>query len=976
MRIFFSILLFYIIKLNAVFIEEEDRSLAASILPGEESFCNAAGSSYSYSETIDLKKGIRRISSNNCPNHYSVCQLSQCGDDRLNLAKPISYSYDIPLYPSFATDGTMIDVTCLYDPIGMALNGILFMGMADAKVESKCVTKEYNIKNYPNTGIASLKPCNINGIADGVKYCGNSMLAHGHKYDKCSGHTVLPESRYHYHTLPVCLYQQLTALAEKNKVDTTQTIDGIQYNVMLENKHSVQIGWALDGFPIYGPLGPKGIVMKPCNDGSSGSSGSGGNSFCLDACNGYKGELPEVDAYKYRYYTSGPIPTGECSNVTKNALGSCGRVENKCCVSELPDATASPYMPACFRGCRLGDDACRYTGEEGVTPFFMPTKVADGPDGIWWGLPQATATTTTTTTTDTSTSSTTEMSSSSSSISSIVSNDLPDSRYKSSLAFRFGHNRSLALWHASSDTGGERMEILPQGNSDKFLVGMTLFQPQTSSLLNESTIFYSTQSEIMSVSADIKSSSTSPTTLLRSMLAVVVNGYNFGISSAVVSVKVSDHECTSVTIISEHKVQCVVLTLPNPNIVTAEDVLIKVGLSEAKGPVLNPTVYVYNKQPVIASVNLTIKSFTPYGVTTTPPASPNAWLYWSNVGNGDSSTSGAIYRNKLDGSQLEHVLAGVQQATSLSVYRLNSDPMNDYIFFADAQTASVNFVVKSTTAETIISHNGPAYASTAYTVLVGAIGVVSITIDKYPPEGKKPQLLVTLRDGEVLSLDIEASIHHAITSNNKNATDGFGTSQITRSSTLLSAANCSLPESQWPKSLHRLASETSGSRLAGVTTIPGSSPHTSSSSYPSWSLQRIFYTDLNFQRIVAIPESTHPSVKMEVGRDFGASNLVWPYAIEAVWTADADLPIDLDSFKHQNKVVTLFVSEFLGRIWRFDLVLEHDTGLLDMSQYRLRKPTLIVDQSEYGASRLLRSRIGAAVSTGVVHPEVFFEAYA
>ena len=92
MRIIFSILLFYnIIRLNAIYIEEKDRSLAASILPGEELLCNAAGSSYSYSETIDLKKGIRRISSNNCPNHYSACQLSQCGDDRLNLGKPISY---------------------------------------------------------------------------------------------------------------------------------------------------------------------------------------------------------------------------------------------------------------------------------------------------------------------------------------------------------------------------------------------------------------------------------------------------------------------------------------------------------------------------------------------------------------------------------------------------------------------------------------------------------------------------------------------------------------------------------------------------------------------------------------------------------------------------------------------------------------------------------------------------------------------
>merc|ERR1711871_1505117 len=153
-------------------------------------------------------------------------------------------------------------------------------GMGDVKVDSTCVSKEYNIKNYPNTGIASLKPCNINGIGDGVKYCGNSILAYGHKFDKCSGYAMSPEAIYHYRTVPVCLYQQLTVLAEKKQEMTTKTIDGIQYDTMLENKHSVQIGWALDGFPIYGPLGPKGLVMKPCSSSSS--------SFCLDACNGYK----------------------------------------------------------------------------------------------------------------------------------------------------------------------------------------------------------------------------------------------------------------------------------------------------------------------------------------------------------------------------------------------------------------------------------------------------------------------------------------------------------------------------------------------------------------------------------------------------------------------------------------------------------------------------------------------------------------
>jgi len=87
-------------------------------------------------------------------------------------------------------------------------------------------------------------------------------------FDYCSGHAQ-QEGDYHYHFPPSCLLDQVPGFA-----------DG----------HSPQIGWSKDGFPIYGPLGEGGVAVAG-----------------LDSCGGKAEELPSVDKFKYRYYTSGAV---------------------------------------------------------------------------------------------------------------------------------------------------------------------------------------------------------------------------------------------------------------------------------------------------------------------------------------------------------------------------------------------------------------------------------------------------------------------------------------------------------------------------------------------------------------------------------------------------------------------------------------------------------------------------------------------
>lgn len=134
------------------------------------------------------------------------------------------YHFKIPLNPQFAEKTTKLP----FGPIGVAINGIPF----------------YN-------------PYNAQG-RDAV------MGRNAEVFDSCCGH---PDQmgRYHYHKYPTCINNPFKEEP---------------------GKHSPVIGWAFDGFPIYGPNGDDG---KPPTD--------------LDASNGH------IDAgHGYHYQVTAKFP--------------------------------------------------------------------------------------------------------------------------------------------------------------------------------------------------------------------------------------------------------------------------------------------------------------------------------------------------------------------------------------------------------------------------------------------------------------------------------------------------------------------------------------------------------------------------------------------------------------------------------------------------------------------------------------------
>jgi len=278
---------------------------------GVTASCDACGADAAYSETISTDGGFgkRTVTTNGCPNHYSYCTgkpgISGCGhrgeEGTVTQAQARSTTYEIPSEPVFNSI-SVTSTECEMGTIAVALNGVSFYSGA---VDGQC------------------------GLLDVDDYDSEWK-----SFDFCSGHGT-SRGGYHYHFPPTCLVTQ--AMASEG----TTTSD-----------HSPQIGWAFDGFPIYGPHGNNGNIM------SNGDSCIG--PYCLDECSGKEEELPLVDDFKYRYYLTGTI--GDLSSLPG---------------SPRPTDDDYPFTLQCYKGCQweeLSSGTC--TGSTGVSDSYSATALS------------------------------------------------------------------------------------------------------------------------------------------------------------------------------------------------------------------------------------------------------------------------------------------------------------------------------------------------------------------------------------------------------------------------------------------------------------------------------------------------------------------------------------------------------------------------------------------------------------------------
>ena len=208
--------------------------------------CDPSGKDAEYEESIDLIGRKRIIKTNSCPDHFSVCQAAECAE-LATYALQRDVVIELPLYPVMAKDEFIRSLRCSSDNVAVALNGVAIQTIYDG-LDSCMTPSEYENQN----GIGS--ECNLNGLNDGTRFCGDHVESHANSLDKCGGHThVYTEGNtgiYHYHIPPSCLMKDIAAKIQRTESDSVAVVA----------HHSFQLGWAYDGFPVYGPKGPSGIV--------------------------------------------------------------------------------------------------------------------------------------------------------------------------------------------------------------------------------------------------------------------------------------------------------------------------------------------------------------------------------------------------------------------------------------------------------------------------------------------------------------------------------------------------------------------------------------------------------------------------------------------------------------------------------------------------------------------------------------------
>jgi hypothetical protein len=145
------------------------------------------------------------VRARNLPNHPTG-EFPERGGKKGNPSyiQEHNYTYYLPLNPvknpkAMAMDKTNSNRALPMGPTGLAINGVVFYNPFDA------------------------------GMQDA-----SDLL------DRCCGHPS-PDNRYHYHKYPICVKSPFVDEGEE---------------------HSPLIGWAFDGFPIYGPYEAKGLMAR------------------------------------------------------------------------------------------------------------------------------------------------------------------------------------------------------------------------------------------------------------------------------------------------------------------------------------------------------------------------------------------------------------------------------------------------------------------------------------------------------------------------------------------------------------------------------------------------------------------------------------------------------------------------------------------------------------------------------------------
>ena len=195
--------------------------------------------------SVECADGNALVSGDTYPDHELLTGIVATNEQ--TVVPAVGYTSPIPLTPSLTTEAKTRDAA-----LGVAVNGVPI---------------------YDYTGGGEMSQDDL------AHYQAQHDTVATQQLDVCGGHAGRGDD-YHYHASPTCMI-----------------------DMMPNAGPAAIIGWAFDGFPIYGTLNP---------DGSEITEGT------LDVCNGQPDET-----YGYRYHTTEEAPyiiqciMGEVANMNE-----------------------------------------------------------------------------------------------------------------------------------------------------------------------------------------------------------------------------------------------------------------------------------------------------------------------------------------------------------------------------------------------------------------------------------------------------------------------------------------------------------------------------------------------------------------------------------------------------------------------------------------------------------------------------------
>ena len=261
-----------------------------------------------YDETLDYLNNTRYITANEIPDHpigifpiYNDGGAPFCGGcHRPDAVKSQSFDTTMPIF--VGTRGNTITRLKLGVEFGIALNGVIFDPYANEWWNDDDSSGwEKNAMVHPDMAVDA----------------------------DCNNAHVQPGGQYHYHALPTGLYEKLGGTYVWNSKGGLKTF-----------AKTVQLGWAFDGTPVYGPIcylppaeskeptapnwwKPKsGWVLKTGQRPDVPPNGPGGfyngdyerdfkfcgNDNTLDECNGHFWPTPEYPNGVYHQHITEEYP--------------------------------------------------------------------------------------------------------------------------------------------------------------------------------------------------------------------------------------------------------------------------------------------------------------------------------------------------------------------------------------------------------------------------------------------------------------------------------------------------------------------------------------------------------------------------------------------------------------------------------------------------------------------------------------------